>query len=181
MAQYSFTLTLTGMGRNTPGHEDALYNAGCDDALLSSYGDTLYLEFDRQAESAREAIASAIAAVEGAGIGAVVSGVDGMLLGLSDIAQRCGLSRQAITMLKDGTRGPGDFPDPIQRLNGASPLWAWVDVAQWMADNGRISHDAAALEMARELNSWHLALRIRAAGAQEEVTHRLDFLSVACD
>ncbi len=77
----------------------------------------MYVEFDREAKSLDEAIESAILDIETAGIGAVVESVDSALVGLSDIAQLSGLTRQAITLLKDGLRGKGDFPCPVQRIS----------------------------------------------------------------
>jgi 2-phospho-L-lactate guanylyltransferase (CobY/MobA/RfbA family) len=62
-----------------------------------------------EAESLDAAIASAIDNIESAGIGAIVESVDSALVGLSDIAEITEMSRQAIAMLKDGTRGSGDF------------------------------------------------------------------------
>lgn len=76
---------------------DALYSHGCDDALICYYGNSVYVEFDREAKSLDEAIESAILDIETAGIGAVVESVDSALVGLSDIVQLSGLTRQAIT------------------------------------------------------------------------------------
>ncbi|MCV5707464.1 DNA-binding protein, partial [Escherichia coli] len=73
-----------------------------------------------------------------AGIGAVVESVDSALVGLSDIAQLSGLTRQAITLLKDGLRGKGDFPCPVQRISCQSPLWDLAEVAKWLNDCGRL-------------------------------------------
>ncbi len=131
MTLYHFALTLGGVTADTAGLEDALYAAGCDDALICFYGKAVYLEFDRESDNFAHAICSAISDIESATISAKVISVDSSLVGLSDIAELTELSRQAIAMLKDGTRGPGGFPSPIQRLGGASPLWRWADVAAW--------------------------------------------------
>ena len=72
---YTFTLTLKGADELTVEIADALYEAGCDDAFLHSRGETLYLEFDREAASLENAVASAKADVERAGLGLSVSGV----------------------------------------------------------------------------------------------------------
>lgn len=110
MTLYHFALTLGGVTADTTGLEDALYAAGCDDALICFYGKAVYLEFDRESENFAHAICSAISDIESANIGAKVISVDSSLVGLSDIAELTELSRQAIAMLKDGTRGPGGFP-----------------------------------------------------------------------
>ncbi|WP_324701244.1 DNA-binding protein (plasmid) [Pantoea agglomerans] len=159
MALYNFTLTLSGVTYETEGLEDALFESGCDDALICAYGRSVYLEFDREADSLDDAIASAIDNVESAGIGATVTSVDSALVGLSDIAEITEMSRQAIAMLKDGTRGTGDFPCPIQRIKGQSPLWDWADVAKWLAENGRLKAGSELAANARTLCKWNLALR----------------------
>lgn len=169
MALYNFTLTLSGVTYDTDGLEDALYESGCDDALICAYGNSVYVEFDREADSLDEAISSAVENIESAGIGAIVESVDSALVGLSDIAEMTNMSRQAIAMLKDGTRGSGDFPCPIQRIKGQSPLWDWADVAQWLLQNGRLPEDSELLNNARVLSKWNLALRTSVSKDFKEV------------
>lgn len=181
MEHYNFTLTLSNVHADTEGLADALYAHGCDDALICYYGNAVYLEFDRKAASLDSAIESAIINIETAGTGAVVESVDSVLVGLSDIAGLSGLSRQAITLLKDGARGKGDFPCPVQRISGQSPLWDWSDVAKWLADCGRLDNKEPQIRKmlvnnARTLSKWNLALRLRAFGdvdAVETITHSL--------
>ncbi len=158
-----------GVTYGTEGLEDALYVSGCDDALICAYGNSVYIEFDREAGSLDEAIASAVENIESAGIGAIVESVDSALVGLSDIAEMTEMSRQAIAMLKDGTRGSGDFPCPVQRIKGQSPLWDWADVAQWLLKNGRLKEGSALANNARVLSKWNLALRASASRDFKEV------------
>lgn len=169
MALYNFTLTLSGVTYETEGLEDALYESGCDDALICAYGNSVYIEFDRQADSLDEAISSAVENIESAGIGAIVESIDSTLVGLSDIAEMTAMSRQAIAMLKDGTRGSGDFPCPLQRIKGQSPLWDWADVAQWLLDNGRLKENSDLVINARVLSKWNLALRNSASKDFQEI------------
>lgn len=169
MALYNFTLTLSGVTYDTDGLEDALYESGCDDALICAYGNSVYAEFDREADSLDKAISSAVENIESAGIGAIVESVDSALVGLSDIAEMTNMSRQAIAMLKDGTRGSGDFPCPIQRIKGQSPLWDWADVAQWLLQNGRLPEGSELLNNARVLSKWNLALRTSVSKDFKEV------------
>jgi len=70
MQTYQFTLVLTGISEVTSEVEDAVFEAGCNDALLLSRDGVVYLDFDRQASSFPEAVRSAIANVEGADIDA---------------------------------------------------------------------------------------------------------------
>lgn len=68
-ASYSFRLVLTGASELTQELEDALFEAGCDDALLGLCDGVLFLIFDREAPSFRIALTSAIADVERTGVG----------------------------------------------------------------------------------------------------------------
>ncbi len=64
---YRFTLSLSGATPDTENFEDKLFEAGCNDALVCFYGGLPYLEFDREADSAYQAITSAILGVQEAG------------------------------------------------------------------------------------------------------------------
>lgn len=72
---YTFTLTLTEADELTTEIADALYEAGCDDAFLHRRGEALFLEFEREAATFEDAVASARADVERAGLGLTASGV----------------------------------------------------------------------------------------------------------
>jgi len=72
MPLYNFTLTLSGVTSDTTGLEEALFTAGCDDALVCFYGTAVYLEFDRESEGLTQAVLSAIHDVESAGLNARV-------------------------------------------------------------------------------------------------------------
>lgn len=169
MTLFNFTLTLSGVTSETDGLEDALFSHGCDDALICFYGKSVYLEFDRESEMLDTAIESAINDIESSEIGAKVASVDSALVGLSDIAELSGLTRQSVAMLKDGTRGKGYFPCPIQRIKGQSPLWDWADVSRWLGENKRLSHDAELINNAKILCKWNLVLRACAYDDTQEL------------
>ena len=61
-----FTLEVAGIdiGAN---YEDRLYEAGCSDALPAVVNGTLFLDFDRDAQSFSDAVKSAQQDVESAG------------------------------------------------------------------------------------------------------------------
>ncbi len=174
MTLYNFALTLSGVTSDTKGLEDALFESGCDDALVCFYGKSVYLEFDRESETFFQAIFSAIRDIESAPLGAKVISVDANLVGLSDIAELSDMSRQAIAMLKDGTRGSGDFPGPVQRIKGISPLWRWADVAEWLSEKGKLNAEIAA--NARQLDIINIALQLRETTQRDSIEHYLDLL-----
>lgn len=177
MALYHFTLTLSGVTSDTEGLEDALFASGCDDALICFYGTSVWLEFDRECDTLSKAVLSAIRDIESAGINARVESVDSALVGLSDIAELTGLSRQAIALLKDGARGSRNFPSPVQRVKGNSPLWRWKTVTDWLVSEGRVKADDPLVSNARVLDSLNLALQLRAARESDDVARYLDLLN----
>ncbi len=134
--EHDFALIVDGVSELTQTVEDALFNAGCDDATLSMQYGLLYLEFSRAAKSLEEAIISAINEVRSAGIGAEVLRVDECnLVTMSEIARRIGRSRQLVHQYMIGKRGPGGFPPPECHLTDHAPLWAWCAVSYWLVQN----------------------------------------------
>jgi hypothetical protein len=134
--EHDFALIVDGVEKLTQSVEDALFNAGCDDATLSMQYGLLYLEFSRPAKSLEEAIISAINDVRNAGIGAEVLRVDECdLVTASEIARRIDRSRQLVHQYMIGKRGPGGFPPPECHLTDHAPLWAWCAVSYWLVQN----------------------------------------------
>lgn len=72
MTEYRFTLTVDGADVLSDVAQDALHEAGCDDATFGSSNGIQIAEFDREAADFSEAVASAIKAIEGAVEGAKV-------------------------------------------------------------------------------------------------------------
>ncbi len=64
MDSFNFLLIVEGADLHTDAVADALFEAGCDDALLGSRDGVQYLGFDREAESLSQAVRSALADVE---------------------------------------------------------------------------------------------------------------------
>lgn len=64
--KYEFSLILTAADV-TDEEADKLYEAGCDDGSILSRGNVTMVQFDRDAPTLDEALASAIRDVEGAG------------------------------------------------------------------------------------------------------------------
>ncbi len=144
---YSFSLILQGASDLTSEIADALYEAGCDDALVGSRGRVLFVEFDREAPSSAKAIISAIRQIESAGVGLTVVRVEpDELVSTAEIADRVGLNRETIRLYAMGRRGPGTFPLPVARLRSRSPLYRWTDVAPWLAHHGGTAAASAIAE-----------------------------------
>lgn len=65
---YAFRLIFSGPGELTDELETAVFQAGCDDALLGVVDGVPFLIFDREASTFREALLTAIADAERAGL-----------------------------------------------------------------------------------------------------------------
>jgi hypothetical protein len=141
---HEFTLILAGPVKIDRQTEDALFEAGCDDALLGSRDGVVFLDFARTADSFSEAVSTAIRDVRTAGFDVLRVEPDD-LVSASEIARRTKRTRQSIRQLSTGARGPGGFPPPFARLKSTSPLWRWTDIAKWFSDHsvGSRNRDAA--------------------------------------
>lgn len=72
MTVFSFTLRIEGADVMDDAAQDALFEAGCDDATFGVSSGVQTADFDREAGEFSEAVASAIKAVESAVPGALV-------------------------------------------------------------------------------------------------------------
>ncbi len=140
--EFDFTLLLDGINELSTDVEDALFEAGCDDATISIRSGRMYLTFSRSAASLKDAILSAIQDVRKSGIAATVLRVDDCdLVTQADIARRIDRSRELVRQYISGGRGPGGFPPPACNLTDNAPLWYWCEVAYWMYENDIIRED----------------------------------------
>lgn len=154
--EFDFALIVGGVSDLTQMVEDALFNAGCDDATLSIQYGLLYMQFSRRSKSIQQAIFSAIHDIRRANIGAEVLRVDECnLVTASEIARRIQRSRQLIYQYIKGERGPGAFPAPEFYLAEGAPLWAWCEVSYWFAQNDILRPEEGwNAEVVAAINNW---------------------------
>lgn len=134
---YDFTLTfsLTRYVSNPEDCPDALYEAGCDDAIVGTgMPGSIALNFSRTAKSAESAIRQAVRDVLKAIPEAELIEMKPDLVGISDIAALLECSRQNVRKL--ATNGNSNFPRPA--VSGSVPLWHFYEVANWLLKNSRI-------------------------------------------
>ena len=74
--EFDFTLVLEGICEINASDEDALFEAGCDDATISVRSGRVFLTFSREAPSIKDAIISAVDNVKDSKINARVLRVD---------------------------------------------------------------------------------------------------------
>ena len=127
MDTYTFRLVVTDLIDDAGANR--LFDAGVDDGYPESGPAGHSIGFDREARSLEDAVLSAIRAVESAGFEVLRVEPD-ELVSAADIAEHTGRSRQSISSLIGGDRGPGGWPRPVAG-NVRSPLWRWSDVAAW--------------------------------------------------
>jgi hypothetical protein len=153
---HSFTLFLSGVDILNDEQFDALYEAGCDDALFGMRDGAQYGAFDREASSFSEALASAIRDVTSAVPGLQVVRIEpDELVTMATIAERSGLSREYIRLLSTNQRGPGGFPAPVTYADHKTRLWHWPDVAHWLTEHERakVEVDAHAADLVAAMNA----------------------------
>jgi hypothetical protein len=137
MTKFSFTIIASGLDPTAEDFEDRFFNAGCDDATIAFVKGAIVLEFERDARNFAHALVTAMRNVQRAG--ARIEHIEpDFLVTLSDIAERCALSRAAVSLFAKGERAEG-FPSPIVRVTTESPLWDWVHVARWMYHRRKLS------------------------------------------
>lgn len=129
MSEFSFTLALDARGLSDS-QIRALYSA-VPDCTASERNERTYVGVDREAPDFAAAVVSAIGDVERAVPDVRVLALEPEdLVSQADIAQRRGRSRESISQLVKGERGPGSFPQP-RHLVGDRGLWRWCDVETW--------------------------------------------------
>jgi len=166
MKTFEFTIVASGLDPHADDFEDRLFTAGCDDATISFQKGAIILEFARNADTFADAVRSALLNVLQAGAKPVHVEPD-YLVSLSDIAERAGLSRAAISLYARGERGK-DFPAPIARVTTESPLWDWVEVADWMHRHDKLP--AEALAQAKVVRAANLAVQSAADGDKPTIS-----------
>jgi len=148
MGQYEFTLRFAlGRPDADPGlFVDNLLAEGCEDALIGlGMQGRIALSFTREASSAERAILTALQDVQRAIPDASLVEATPDLVGLTDIANLLGFSRQY--MRKLAVKKGSGFPPPVHQ--GKPAIWHLSTVLSWFADGKIREFDAALLEIAR--------------------------------
>lgn len=146
---------------------ERLGEAGCDDALVGiGQPGRMALEFTREAESAQAAVRSALADVKRAvPLAKLVEAVPDFV-GLTDVAELVGVSRQAMRKLM--LSHAATFPAPVHE--GSAAIWHLAEVLGWLAEKGGYALDGTMLETSRatlEVNLAKEAHRLPVAAARE--------------
>ncbi len=160
MAEYEFTLKfrLPDTSADPAQFVDALAAAGCDDALVGvGQRGRIALDFSREASSALKAMSSAIRSVRKAIPGAELAEAGPDFVGLSDMADLAGCSRQ--NMRKLALASVATFPMAVHE--GSPSIWHLAAVLKWLGETKRYEIDAQALEVAESTMALNIAREAR--------------------
>ncbi|HEU0229918.1 MAG TPA: DNA-binding protein [Burkholderiaceae bacterium] len=145
--EYTFTLKylLSSSVYDLDALVESLGEAGCDDALVGiGQPGRLALAFTREAACAEDAVHSALADVRRAVPSASLIEAAPDLVGLTDVAEATGMSRQ--NMRKLMLTHPDTFPAPVHE--GSASIWHLVDVLGWLQAQGGYTLDGALMDVA---------------------------------
>lgn len=156
---HTFTLLLVNEHELTTELEDALFEAGCDDGMLFSKNQVVYIEFDRDADSLEEAIVSAINNVESAGF-QVARVEPSDLVTSAEISRRANRSRQSVAQIIKGKRGKGGFPIPLAGVTSKTSVWSWAEVSNWLLKEEKID-DLFLIKKAEVIRDINETLKLR--------------------
>ncbi len=154
MIEFEFTLkfTLPNAGRDPEFYLESL-GENCDDAMMGiGQSGRIGLNFIREAQSAFVALASAIADVKCAIPGAKLIEAKPDLVGLTDVADIVGCSRQ--NMRKMMVSGGSKFPAPVHE--GKSALWRLAKVLQWLKKEKHYQVDNHLMEVAQTTMQFNI-------------------------
>jgi hypothetical protein len=157
MRQYEFALRfVTAANRMIPDELiEQLGDAGCDDALIGvGVAGRVALEFARTADSAHQAIVSAIRDVRKVLPSAELVEVTPDLVGLTDAANIVGCSRQNMRKLLVTRNEHG----PAPTHEGTSLLWHLAPVLKWLAQYERYPIPASLVELSEATMRVNAAL-----------------------
>ena len=172
MKTYDFELKfrLPGTSQSPELFVERLAEAGCTDALVG-IGQTgrIAFHFTRDANSAFEAILSAVKNIKKAIPEAILIEAAPDLVGLSDIADILGYSRQNIRKLM--MNNLVSFPTPIHE--GKTILWHLSSILTWVKESNRYEIDELLLDVA----STNMQLNIAKETAHLDASIQKQFLA----
>jgi predicted DNA-binding transcriptional regulator AlpA len=139
---------------------ERLGEEGCDDALIGiGQPGRIALRFTREAESAKSAIVSALEDVKKAIPAAKLIEAGPDFVGLTDVADMLGMSRQ--NMRKLMVVHAANFPAPVHE--GSAAIWHLEPVLQWLRSKGGYDISQAQIDVA------HIAMQINLIKAADRL------------
>jgi len=145
--EYTFTLKYR-LSDSDCDHETLIGRlgaAGCDDALIGvGQPGRIALAFTREADSAQTALMSALKDVKSAVPSAALVEASPDFVGLTDVADAIGVTRQ--NMRKLMLTNADTFPSPVHE--GSTAIWHLAEVMDWLKAKGTYQLEQAVHEIA---------------------------------
>lgn len=163
MKEYEFTLKfrLPDAEADPEQFVEALAEAGCDDATVGvGQRGRMALAFTREATTALKAVASAVKAVRRAIPGAELVEASPDLVGLTDVADLIGCSRQNMRKLMVGNAAT--FPVAVHE--GSPALWHLRPILGWLSETQQRVIDRALIEVSEVTMKVNIAKAARQLG-----------------
>lgn len=135
MATYEFDLSVSGLDLDAQEAAIEALEVRAGDLTFAMRDASVIVVVERTAGSLAEAIHGAVADVESIPGAAVERVLPDGAVSQSEIALRIGRTRQSVSQLVMGQRGPGDFPAPAFGY-GRTAVWRWSEVAAWLSEAG---------------------------------------------
>ena len=152
--EFGMKFKIAAEGTDSKKLVERLGKVGCDDAVIGTgQPGRIALDFAREARSVKEAIVSALRDVKKALPDAELIEVTPDFVGLTDVAELVGVSRQ--NMRKLMLAHPTTFPAPVHE--GSASVWHLAHVLQWLAERGDYSIEKQLLEIATTAMQINLA------------------------
>lgn len=148
MKEYEFTLKFNfpDTSANPEIYLESLAQAGCDDALIGiGQKGRIAFNFNREADSALSALCSAIEQVKSVIPDAQLIEATPDFVGLSDIAEVVGCSRQNLRQLMINNRT--SFPQPVHE--GKAAIWHLSNVLDWLKERDGYVIEDSLLDVAK--------------------------------
>lgn len=135
MEHYEFGLLVEGVDLDAQEDAIAELDQRFDGLTWGQSDGQVTVAVEVGGDSLINAVLGAIEAVESVPGARVVRAGPEQYVSQAEIARRMGVSRQYVSLLAAGTRGPGGFPAPVHGA-GRSAVWSWPMVADWLERAG---------------------------------------------
>lgn len=150
---------------------ERLGEAGCDDATVGvGQPGRIALFFSREGESAFEALLSALGDIKQVVPSARLAEAGPDFVGLTDVAEVAGVSRQ--NMRKLMLSHAIDFPPPVHE--GSASVWHLSDVLDWLSARGGYEIKPDVFDVAKSTKQINLAKEAR--GLEPRLNRQLERL-----
>lgn len=167
MNEYDFTLKFSLPNARVSPEEyvEQLIAAGCDDALIGiGQRGRIALHFTREADTAITAVQSALHHVREVIPNAILIEATPDLVGLTDVAELLGFSRQ--NMRKIMLNGGATFPPPLH--DGKPAIWHLARILGWLSENGNYPVDKQLIDVARVTMGLNIVREMREVDQREQ-------------